>query len=285
MMTEPLTTRTRIIGKMLIDWCMEKDRQNELIHFEKSLCDGMQNIRFTSDNMNAVFARNKYEDGYALCYELCNTSENTLLTVKIYTKHVGRRQEKLLEKLLSAAGADERNGEEIVLKCWNISEETENISQVTEVLNQLFDYELSYFETELKMWLDDHDRKIKTFPLFDQEEVSNSDLPEKMLIEGAMRDILTNKYERSRKARARCIAHYGTACQVCGIDFGVVYGEEFAGKINVHHRKPLYEIKEDYVVDPVKDLVPVCPNCHMVLHSKKDGVYTVEEVRAMLDRG
>lgn len=117
------------------------------------------------------------------------------------------------------------------------------------------------------------------------EEISNSDLPEKMLIEGAMRDILTNKYERSRKARARCIAHYGTACQVCGIDFGAMYGEEFAGKINVHHRKPLYEIKEDYVVDPVKDFVPVCPNCHMVLHSKKDGVYTVEEVRAMLDRG
>ena len=97
-MTEPLTTRTRIIGKMLIDWCMEKDSQNEFIHFEKSLCDGMQNIRFTSDNTNAVFAQNKYEDGYVLCYELCNTSKNTLLTVKIYTKHISRRQEKLLEK-------------------------------------------------------------------------------------------------------------------------------------------------------------------------------------------
>ena len=60
--------------------------------------------------------------------------------------------------------------------------------------------------------------------------------------------------------------------------------EEFSGKIEVHHRKPLYEIKEDYVVDPVKDLVPVCPNCHMVIHSKKDGVYTVEEVKSMLHR-
>ena len=58
-MTDPLTTRTRIIGKMLIDWCMEKDSQNELIHFEKSLCDGMQNIRFTSDNMKTVFERTK----------------------------------------------------------------------------------------------------------------------------------------------------------------------------------------------------------------------------------
>lgn len=48
------------------------------------------------------------------------------------------------------------------------------------------------------------------------------------------------------------------------------------------HRKPLYEIKEDYVVDPIKDLVPVCPNCHMVIHSKKEGVFTIEEVKAML---
>ena len=28
--------------------------------------------------------------------------------------------------------------------------------------------------------------------------------------------------------------------------------------------------------------VTVCPNCHMVLHSKPDGFYTVEEVRDML---
>jgi predicted HNH restriction endonuclease len=69
---------------------------------------------------------------------------------------------------------------------------------------------------------------------------------------------------------------------ICGIDFGNFYGEEFSGKIEVHHRKPLSEIKEDYVVDPIKDLIPVCPNCHMILHSKKDGVYTVEEVRKMV---
>ena len=105
---------------------------------------------------------------------------------------------------------------------------------------------------------------------------------EELLIEGAMRDILTNKYERNRKARARCIAHYGTACQICGMDFGAFYGEAFAGKIEVHHRKPLYEIQEDYVVDPIKDLIPVCPNCHLILHSKKDGVYSVEEVKHML---
>ncbi|MBO5163122.1 MAG: HNH endonuclease [Ruminococcus sp.] len=176
----------------------------------------------------------------------------------------------LLDKLLSAVGISETFDSSITLKCWNISDEIENISQITGVLNQLFDYELSYFETELKAWLADHDRKIKPFPQFEQEVISNTDLPSELFIEGAMRDILTNKYERNKKARARCIAYYGTACMVCGIDFGALYGEEFSGKIEVHHRKPLHEIKEDYVVDPINDLVPLCPNCHMITAKKKE---------------
>ena len=281
-MTEPLTTKTRLIGKILLDWCTTTAQQNEYICFDKALCDGMQNIRFTSDNINAVFPQNKFDDGYILCYEINNTSKETLLTVKIDKRHIGKRQTTTFDKLLYSVRATDTDDEIIILKCWNISDEIENISQITEVLNQLFDYEISYFETELKAWLSDHDRMIKPFPQFEQETITNTELPETMLIEGAMRDILTNKYERNRKARARCIAHYGTACQICGIDFGAKYGETFAGKIEVHHRKPLYEIKEDYVVDPIKDLVPVCPNCHMVIHSKKDGVYTVEEVKEMI---
>lgn len=283
-MTEPLTTKTRLVGKILIDWCEEKCQKNVNLHFERKLCDGMQNIRFTSDTINAIFPQNRYEDGYIICYELINTSAEALLTVVLDKKHIGKRLIKTADKLLRAIGIFDTDDPIIRLKSRNIAEETENISQILGVLDRLFAYELSYFETELKAWLSDHDRKIKAFPQFEQQEISNTDLPEKMLIEGAMRDILTNKYERNPKARARCIAYYGTACQICQIDFGEMYGEKFAGKIEVHHRKPLYEIKKDYVVDPIKDLVPVCPNCHMVMHSKKDGVYTVEEVRSMLHR-
>lgn len=283
-MTEPLTTKTRLIGKMMIDWCELIAQNHSWIYFDKKMCDGLQNIRFTSDHLNAVFPQNRFDDGYILYYELCNTTAQTLLTVKIDKKHIGKRLRKTLEMLLSAVAVSDTDGETILLKCWDLSEEIENISQIQDVLNQLFDYELSYFETELKAWLTDHERAIKPFPQFEQELISNSDLPQEMLIEGAMRDILTNKYERNRKARARCIAHYGTACMICGLDFGAIYGESFSGKIEVHHRKPLNEIKEDYVVDPIKDLVPVCPNCHMVIHSKPDGVYTVEEVAAMLHR-
>ena len=269
---------------MLIDWCLQISQEKANIYFDRKLCDGMQNIRFTSDNINAVFSQNQYDDGYILYYELLNTTDNTLLSVKLDKTHIIKRLKTKYDKLLQSVGITDTADKVITIREWNISEEIESTSQITEVLNQLFDYELSYFETELHAWLKNHNRVIKPFPQFEQEIIHNTDLPSEMLIEGAMRDILTNRYERNKKARARCIAHYGTACQICGIDFGAVYGEAFSGKIEVHHRKPLNEIREDYVVDPIKDLVPVCPNCHMVIHSKENGVYTVEEVKDMLHR-
>lgn len=123
--------------------------------------------------------------------------------------------------------------------------------------------------------------KIRPFPNSEQELVHNTDFPEEFYIEGAQKQILTNRYERNPKARARCIAVHGSACAVCGFDFGIAFGEEFSGKIEVHHKKPISEIGENYVVDPVNDLVPVCPNCHMMLHSKPMGVYTIEELSEM----
>ena len=85
-------------------------------------------------------------------------------------------------------------------------------------------------------------------------------------IEGATRCVSVNAYERSREAIVECKARRGTRCIVCGFDFGAVYGAEFAGFIHVHHLRPLSEIGEQYEVDPVADLCPVCPNCHAIIH-------------------
>ena len=111
---------------------------------------------------------------------------------------------------------------------------------------------------------------------------SGKDDESAILTEGALREIITDRYERDRNARRKCIEAHGTACCICGFDFGKVYGDDFTGKIEVHHIVPLYSIKKDHIVDPVKDLIPVCPNCHMILHSKPCGVYTPDEVRKMI---
>ena len=281
-MTKPLNTKARLSAKMIIDWCKQKQSENAGLHFKESLCSGLQIIRFTSSSLDSVFLQNKSETGYVLCYEIHNFNDRISIAVTADKSRIGKRMMKTYNELLAAMNIIDNEADIIQLRIWDASDEISNISQIADILNQIFDYELSYFETELNAWLSDHSRRIKSFPQFDLQPISSSELPEEMLIEGAMKDILTNKYERNIKARSRCIAYYGTACQICGFDFGKTYGEEFAGRIEVHHRKPLYEIKENYVVDPIKDLIPVCPNCHLVLHSRKDGVYTVEEVKGLV---
>ena len=89
--------------------------------------------------------------------------------------------------------------------------------------------------------------------------------------EGAVTQVQVNRYERNPEARAKCIAHYGAFCHVCGMDFEKTYGKIGKGFIHVHHIKPISEIGEKYKVDPIKDLIPVCPNCHAMLHQKGNG--------------
>lgn len=98
--------------------------------------------------------------------------------------------------------------------------------------------------------------------------------------EGARRSVTVNSFERNPAARAACIEHHGSACAICGFDFSVQYGAEFQGFIHVHHVVPLATIGKKYKVDPKSDLLPVCPNCHAVLHYGSK-VRTPEQVRGL----
>lgn len=102
--------------------------------------------------------------------------------------------------------------------------------------------------------------------------------------EGAVKKVIVNAYERDSKARAACIQHFGSRCQACGFDFGKKYGPTAAGYIQVHHLKPMADIAEDYKVNPLVDLIPVCPNCHGVIHLQ-DPPYKLEQVRNLLRAG
>lgn len=103
-----------------------------------------------------------------------------------------------------------------------------------------------------------------------------------MVIEGAVRQISVNAYDRSQTARSRCVEHYGSRCAICGFDFGSVYGEIVEGLIHVHHLRPLSEIRDEYVVDPIEDLRPVCPNCHAVIH-RRIPPFSIEEVKEFIE--
>jgi 5-methylcytosine-specific restriction protein A len=109
------------------------------------------------------------------------------------------------------------------------------------------------------------------------EELSD----EEELVEGTCRRISVNAYERNPKARAACLKHYGAVCQVCNMDFKSKYGEVGEGFMHVHHKRPIAMLKANYTVNPLKDLVPVCPNCHAMLH-RREPPFDVEQLRALV---
>jgi hypothetical protein len=100
--------------------------------------------------------------------------------------------------------------------------------------------------------------------------------------EGSKILVLVNKYERKRKNRNICIKSHGALCSVCAFDFSVTYGEMGNGYIHVHHLTPLNALGGRPVkIDPVKDLRPVCSNCHEMLH-QCDPPHTIEQLRAIM---
>ena len=117
------------------------------------------------------------------------------------------------------------------------------------------------------------------------EDVYDVDYPEddEKLYEGALVTVKANKYERNQKARRECVAKKGYQCLVCGRDFEATYGEIGKNFIHVHHLTPISTIGKEYELNVERDLVPVCPNCHYMLH-RKDPPYTIEELKEILSK-
>ena len=102
--------------------------------------------------------------------------------------------------------------------------------------------------------------------------------------EGSVTTVKINKYERNQEARRKCVEIHGCQCKICGFDFEKVYGELGKGFIHVHHVIPISIIKKEYQIDYEKDLIPVCPNCHAMIHRKKNPAYTPEDIKAILKK-
>ncbi|UZP68721.1 HNH endonuclease [Desulfovibrio mangrovi] len=95
-----------------------------------------------------------------------------------------------------------------------------------------------------------------------------------------MEGTLTNRSsivrKRSQANRLAAIKHHGLNCVVCGFNFEKFYGPLGQGFIEIHHVNPLHEEDGEREVDPVQDLVPVCSNCHRMLHKSSKSIHTIQ---------
>ncbi len=105
----------------------------------------------------------------------------------------------------------------------------------------------------------------------------------KSFIEGAKKRITVNAYERNPQARAACISKYGYLCSVCKFDFEKTYGRIGKNFIHVHHKVKISNIGKQYMVNATEDLIPVCPNCHAMLHRNKNETLTVDQLISFIE--
>ena len=87
--------------------------------------------------------------------------------------------------------------------------------------------------------------------------------------EGARYEVRSTAIERNPEARAKCLAHYGYSCKVCHFNFEAEFGSEGREFIHVHHRVDIAQSMGIHSVDPIEDLIPLCPNCHAMAHRKR----------------
>lgn len=102
--------------------------------------------------------------------------------------------------------------------------------------------------------------------------------------EGKKVSVFTSRYERDPKVRAEAIKAHGTSCKACDVLLSSIYGELADGYIQIHHKRPLNQIGSEVYIDPLNDCIPLCPNCHAMVHRRKDKVVSINALRALLGK-
>lgn len=105
----------------------------------------------------------------------------------------------------------------------------------------------------------------------------NFALDQEALVEGAVGLTVVRKRERNPRNRLLCLRIHGAACKICGVDPMGRYGEA-GGIIEVHHLQPLSLLGEPRPYDPATDLIPLCPNCHRAVHTRRPVPWTPGQV-------
>jgi len=100
--------------------------------------------------------------------------------------------------------------------------------------------------------------------------------------EGQKNKKYVSVYERKPKLRRQAIAIHGANCIACDFNFKNFYGAYAEGFIHIHHVIPVSEFDVPKNVNPETDLVPLCANCHSVVHRRKDKTLSIHELKKLI---
>lgn len=154
-----------------------------------------------------------------------------------------------------------------------------NAENINIVINSSIDYaNKSHVAHAVSLY--SHSKK-KVFVYDENEIISEGELQVRKAI----------RKTRSKKLRDAAIDRYSLSnghikCSVCGFDFVDFYGEIGKGYIDIHHEEPIFQLpaegSEVFLQKAVEKVKPVCPNCHRMLHQRKNNPLTIEELKEMM---
>lgn len=134
--------------------------------------------------------------------------------------------------------------------------------------------------------------KSQGFQEVDISKEVDTDFKNLIVEEGKLEVRNITQRKRSNKLREIAIKELETKnkgdlfCEVCLFDFFKKYGEFGKGFIEIHHKNPMHEkdIQGDKtkVKDALKEVAPLCSNCHRMIHRKKDKMLTIEELKELI---
>jgi predicted HNH restriction endonuclease len=155
----------------------------------------------------------------------------------------------------------------------------ENIELIQYLLNNPFEY------NEMKNLFGEtvKNKGKRKIDVFDENII---------ITEGSEKIIHQRTYERSKKLREYAIEHYKKngeiICDICCFNFKEFYGKLGEGFIEIHHLKPVFMFEgEDLnkkLEEALKNVVPVCSNCHRIIHRNKMKPVSIETMKKSVNK-
>lgn len=111
------------------------------------------------------------------------------------------------------------------------------------------------------------------------------------ITEGLMSKRMIKHRQRSNKLRHAKILELknslnGVSCLICGFDFSKTYDGHGKDYIEIHHLNPVslmdIEGTKQKLKEALSKVVPLCSNCHRMMHRNKDKVLSVEELKSII---
>lgn len=112
----------------------------------------------------------------------------------------------------------------------------------------------------------------------------NNVATEKYYLDGELHSRLHTLTESDPGNRQITIDYHGPLCKACGFDFEKTYGDHGKSFIEIHHIEPVFQLGKPKTIDPITDLVPLCSNCHSMIHRQRKQPLSLKELKSIINK-